>query len=84
METIIVRQFWTCDPNSKGYEFPFVLVDSWDEYTREDNETGYEIARQKAMKLAVENNLEFREIDVEIPVNAFNDAFSSIVLTTKQ
>lgn len=83
METIIVHQFWTYDPESKGYEFPYILVDSWDEYTREGNETGYETARQKVMKFAVENNLEFREIDVEIPVNAFNEAFSSITLNVQ-
>lgn len=77
IKTVSVYQFWVYDENADNNgQFPYMMVDSCDEFERVENEVQYSIKRHGAINYANDNGLEFREIKVDVPVEDLDSAFS--------
>lgn len=77
IKTVSVYQFWVYDENADNNgRFPYMLVDSCDEFERTENDTMYATKRHNAIDYADNNGLKFREIKVDVPVEDLDSAFS--------
>lgn len=76
METIRLTTFWMRNGNGK-----VGIISVWDEFDIDENESEFLKAREEARLTAANNDSEFREIIVDVPLEKLEKAFDPVMLT---